>query len=476
MFASAILLCLCVLFILLQLTTRRPKNFPPGPPLVPVLGNLLEMTVGSPLEDFERLRKTYGNVYSLFFGSRPAVIVNGIKAVREALVTNAKDFAGRPQGLLVADLSENEGVILADYGPRWKDHRRFALTNLRNFGMGKSAMEEKIHQEIKFIIDTMDENIGKTMSPESMIYLATSNIVCRVLFNARYNQNDDFINVIIKGYSENAKILNGLSSTVSQSMFLRSQFGHIVLQNLYGAHKKTRVPGQPRDFIDSYLDEMEKDTEKDSTFSEDQMCTFVLDLHFAGTDTTSNTMLTLFLYLTSKPQMQERCQEEIDRVLEGKDQASFEDRHQMHYMQAMIHEVQRVANIVPLNVFHATVVDTELMGYSIPKGTLVIPNMKSVLSEEGQWKYPHEFNPENFLNEQGEFVKPEAFMPFSTGIRMCLGEGLARMELFLIPVMLLRKFKLIWPEDAGEPDYTQIFGGTMSPQPYRIKVQPRSTQ
>lgn len=49
---------------------------------------------------------------------------------------------------------------------------------------------------------------------------------------------------------------------------------------------------------------------------------------------------------------------------------------------------------------------------------MVIQNMKSVLTEEGQWKFPHEFNPENFLNEKGEFVKPEAFMPFSAGLTL----------------------------------------------------------
>lgn len=46
---------------------------------------------------------------------------------------------------------------------------------------------------------------------------------------------------------------------------------------------------------------------------------------------------------------------------------------------------------------------------------MVIPNLSSVMHEEGQWKFPHEFNPENFLNEVGEFVKPEAFLPFSAG-------------------------------------------------------------
>ncbi|MEQ2315760.1 hypothetical protein AMECASPLE_025748 [Ameca splendens] len=203
---------------------------------------------------------------------------------------------------------------------------------------------------------------------------------------------------------------------------------------------------------------------------------YSLDLHFAGTDTTSNTLLTGFLYLMNYPHVQERCQQEIDQVLEGKDLVSYEDRNNMPYVQAVIHEIQRIANTVPLSVFHCTTKDTELMGYSIPKGTMIIQNLNSVLREEGQWKFPHEFNPENFLNEQGEFVKQEAFMPFSAGPRMCLGEGLARMELFLMMVTLLRKFKFIWPEDAGKPDFTPVYGVTLTPKPYHMKVQLRSKQ
>ncbi|XP_070828228.1 cytochrome P450 2J6-like [Chaetodon trifascialis] len=489
MFASIILLWLCVFYVILQFISRRPKNFPPGPPALPILGNILHLSLENPLKDFEKLRKSYGNVYSLFLGSKPAVVINGVKAMKEALMNNANEFAGRPQDIFVSDATQRKGVILADYGSSWKEHRRFALMTLRDFGLGKNSMEERIHGEIQYIIKTLEKSIGKTLSPQVMFHNAASNIICQVLFGRRYEYDDNFIKVIVQCFTENSKIANGPWAMIYDSFpmirklplpfnkaFKNIETCQKIAKGLLTEHKKTRVSGEPRDFVDSYLDEMEKRGDDGSSFSEDQLSMYALDLHFAGTDTTSNTLLTGFLYLATYPHIQERCQQEIDKVLEGKDQATFNDRHHMPYVQAMIHEVQRIANTVPLSVPHSTTTDTELMGYSIPRGTLIIPNLTSLLNEEGQWKYPHEFNPENFLNDQGEFVKPEAFMPFSAGPRMCLGEGLARMELFLIMVTLLRKFKFIWPEGAGEPDYTPVYGVTLTPKPYHMKIQLRAAQ
>ncbi|XP_023146683.2 cytochrome P450 2F2-like [Amphiprion ocellaris] len=485
MFLSLVLLGLCIFFSILQLRPRRPKNFPPGPPVLPILGNILHLNLKNPLEDLEKLRKSYGNVYSLFLGRKPTVVINGMKVMKEAMVIKAAEFAGRPQDLLAHDTTQRNGFIFSDYGSSWREHRRFSLMTMRNFGLGKKSMEERIHDETQYIITTLDKNIGKTLTPQVMFHNVASNIMCQVVFGTRYEYDDEFIATIVQSATDITKIANGpwamlyssfplirkLPLPFNKAFKAMKHSSDLVLRSL-NEHKKTRVPGEPRDFLDCYLDELEKKAE-DSSFSEDKLIFTAIDLQFAGTDTTSNTLLTAFLYLMNHPHIQERCQQEIDRVLEGKDQACFDDRHQMPYMQAVIHESQRIANTVPLSIFHCTTKDTELAGYSIPKGTRIIQNMISVLNEEGQWKYPHEFNPENFLNDQGEFVKPDAFIPFSAGPRMCLGEGLARMELFLIMVTLLRKFKFIWPEDAGKPDFTPVFGLTTTPRPYPMKVQHR---
>ncbi|XP_029952741.1 cytochrome P450 2F2-like [Salarias fasciatus] len=485
MFFSVILILVCLFFLVLK--TQRPRNFPPGPFALPILGNLLNLNLENPLKDFERLRRTYGNVYTLFIGRNPTVVISGLKVMKEAMVTKGVEFAGRPQDLFINAITMNKGVILADYGLNWKEHRRFALMTLRNFGMGRTSMEDRIHGEIQYLIKTLEGNVGKTMSPKRMFHNAASNIICQVLFGTRYEYDDDFMKEILQLFCENAKFINGPWSMLYDSFpFIRNlplpfnkglrntERIQTLLGGLVAEHKKTRVPGEPRDFVDCYLDEMDKRVDE-SFFCDEELTMIAQDLYVAGTDTTSNTLLSGFLHLTNNPHIQERFQREIDQVLEGKAQATFEDRHKMPYVQAVIHEIQRMSNTVPLSVFHCSTKNTELMGYSLPKGTTIIQNLTSVLNEEGQWKFPHEFNPENFLNDKGEFFKPEAFMPFSAGPRMCLGEGLARMELFLILVTLLRKFKFIWPEDAGEPDFTPAFGITLTPRPYRMKVELRST-
>ncbi|MCJ8734451.1 hypothetical protein PDJAM_G00235500 [Pangasius djambal] len=484
MLGSWILVVFCVCLFVLFIRIQRPKNFPPGPQPIPIFGNLFHINIKNPLKDFGKLAEQYGNIYSLYIGTKPVVVLNGLKAIREALVTKSADFSGRPHGL-IKDVTEGKGVIMADYGLQWKEHRRFALMTLRNFGLGKQSMENRILGEIEHLIAKLEKNAGSYMYPQTLFHDAASNIIYLVLFGTRFDYGDEILKMYVRLFTENVKLANGAWAMIydalpvvrSLPLPFKKAFDNyrtlkVMTVNMIKKHKTTRVPGKPRDFVDCYLDELDK-RDNDSTFSEEQLVVYIMNLHVAGTETTSNTLLTAILYLMVHPDIQKRCQQEIDEVMESKSQISFEDRHNMPYIQAMIHECQRIANTVPLSVFHCTTKDTELMNYTIPKGTMIIPNLSSVLSEESQWKFPHDFNPSNFLNDQGQFEKPDAFIPFSSGPRICLGEGLARMELFLFLVTLLHRFQFVWPEDAGEPDFSPVFGLTLTPKPYKMLVRQR---
>lgn len=153
-------------------------------------------------------------------------------------------------------------------------------------------------------------------------------------------------------------------------------------------------------------------------------------------------------------------------------QPSMADKPNMPYTEAVIHEIQRAGNIVPLGFPKKASKDTTLGGYFIPKGTTVTTNLSSVLNDKTEWKTPDTFYPEHFLDDQGQFRKREAFLPFSAGRRVCVGESLARMELFLFFSSLLQKFTFT-PGPGQELTLEGQMGFTYAPSPYRMCVNPR---
>nr|XP_020831684.1 cytochrome P450 2C31-like [Phascolarctos cinereus] len=228
---------------------------------------------------------------------------------------------------------------------------------------------------------------------------------------------------------------------------------HFILERVK-EHQKMLDPNNPQVYIDCYLSKMQQEKENPhSEFDLENLITPAVDLFAAGTETTSSTLRYGLLLILKHPEIRAKIHEEIDHVIGHIRVPSITDRQDMPYMDAMVHEVQRFSDLLPLNLHHAVNQDVKFKNYVLPKGTTILPVLSSVLYDSKEFLNPDQFDPQHFLDKNGKFKKSDYFMPFSIGKRSCLGEGLARMELFLFLTTILQNFTL---KPVGDPNAISI--------------------
>lgn len=474
------------LFFAYFLKTRRPKNYPPGPWRLPFLGNLFTLDMEKSHLQLQQFVKKYGNLFCLDLAGKSIVIVTGLPLIKEVLVHMDQNFINRPVPPIRERSFKKNGLIMSS-GQLWKEQRRFALMTLRNFGLGKKSLEERIQEEARHLTEAMEKEGGQPFDAHFKINNAVSNIICSITFGERFEYHDGQFQELLKLFDEvmylEASMLCQLYNIfpwimkflpgAHQTLFSNWKKLELFVSRMLENHKKDWNPAETRDFIDAYLKEMSKyPGSATSSFNEENLICSTLDLFLAGTETTSTTLRWGLLFMALYPEIQEKVHAEIDSVIGQWQQPSMASRESLPYTNAVIHEVQRMGNILPLNVPREVTVDTTLAGYHLPKGTVVLTNLTALHKDPEEWATPDTFNPEHFL-ENGQFKKKEAFIPFSIGKRACLGEQLAKSELFIFFTSLMQKFTFKPPSDE-KLTLNFRMGITLSPVKHRICAIPRA--
>ncbi|KAK6170952.1 hypothetical protein SNE40_019230 [Patella caerulea] len=469
---------------------RKPHGIPPGPRFtLPIVGDLLFLEKESQPVMLRNMRDKYGDIFSIYMGSSLFIVLNGYDVIKEALVKYGHIFSDKPHMFMYDLISDKKGIVFTS-GQLWKEQRKFALETLREFGFGKTILEDKVHEEIGYYIEVVDTHNGRPFDMCRLTQAAASNIISSLVYGNRF----DYDNLVFKEYLNGVdEMFEDLGSTAVLNFLpvLRFMPGDLfkykrTLKNLWGVentiikpsiqeHLENYDENNTNDYISSYIKEMKRVQKEGQTsyINEDNLVKSIGDLFVAGTETTSTAILWTILYLLHHPNIQDRCYKEIQDVVGSGRLPSMKDKTSMPYNEAVLLEVLRKANVVTIGTPHSLNQDTVFRGYNIPKHAIILPNLDSVLADNKIWGDADVFRPERFLDNDGKVTKPDEFIPFSLGRRICLGESLAKMELFLFMTTMIQRFEFKPVDPDNLPKLEGVIGITNSPCKYEVRAVPR---
>lgn len=346
-------------------------------------------------------------------------------------------------------------------------------------------MESYINEECKALINLRLGDVCQPVVVNRMFHITIVNILWRLVAGKRFDLEDQRLKKLCRHITELFKAVDMSGGVLNFMPFLRYVFPdaigytklklihcslHEFLEETINEHKSSLDVQNPRDVIDALLIDMMEN--KDQTLTIEELQVVCLDLLEAGMETVSNTAVFMLLYISRDEFIQKKIHEEIDEIVGTNRSPSLSDKTRMLYTEAVILESLRMSSVAAMGIPHMALADAHLGGYRIPKGSFILLSMYD-LHHGSHWKDPFVFRPERFLTKDGNLIQDEWLMPFGIGRRRCIGEGLARAELFLLLTHLLQTFHLKLPDSEPLPSIEPIDGLSLSAKDFKLIFVPR---
>jgi cytochrome P450 len=465
---------------------KRAGPLPPGPPGLPLLGNLLDMPKEKEWLTFAKWGEQYGKLASLTVFGQNLIILNSASIAREMLDKNSAIYSDRPMVPMGGELCGwKNTLVLVPYGERFRSYRKLAHQLFGNAATMKSfhpVEELETHRFLKRLLSRpaeFSDHIRKTAGA----------IILRISHGYEVNEGTDpFVTLADKATEQFA-----LSTTPGFLVNLVPSLRHIPDWFPGASFKKTakewsatlnQMVDQPYNFVKKQIAAGSAEPSYVSKLVEGKVLSpeqeFEIkwssaSLYSGGADTTVSAIYSFFKAMALNPEVQAKAQAEIDAVVGNDRLPNFEDRDLLPYVHALTLEAMRWHSVVPTSVPHRVTEDNIFQGYFIPKGSLVLANLWQMNHDPEIYSDPMSFKPERFLGSAPDLDPRDVCFGF--GRRICPGRVLADASIFISCAMALAVFNISKYSEDGkvvEPDTDQSTGTISHPSTFRCTISPRS--
>ncbi|KAH9986094.1 cytochrome P450 [Russula compacta] len=491
--AINVALAVLALWLLKKVTEKKPLGRKiPGPKGWPLIGNILDVPNEVEYKVFSLWKQKYGDLIQLTVFGQPTIIINSPQLATEILSKKSAIYSSRPHLTMACDLvGWRDILVLLKYTDKFKSCRRMfqAVIGTRvAVDKFRDTLEEESALLLRRLLDDPQNFVGP-------IRKAVGVTILRISHGYKpKTENDSLVRIADEATDQLNVLLSPGLFLVDFLPFLRH------LPEWFpggGFHKIARewrhtlvdMTDKSYEFV---LDQMAKGTavsnfvtnlldgRKVSPEEEDEIKWAASSLYSGGADTPVSAMSSFLLAMTMYPEVQKKCQAELDSVVGNDRLPTFSDRDSLPYLATMLREVIRWGPTTPLGAPHCVEQDDVHNGYFIPKGSIIMPNIWHFMHDPEVYKDPMTFNPDRLVAQPGKPAEPDPFeVAFGYGRRACPGAQLAQSMMFIFAATVLSVFNIEKVTINGvvqEPKNDFSSGVLVRPKPFQSMLKPRSAK
>ncbi|KAI1824884.1 cytochrome P450 2D18 [Xylaria intraflava] len=466
---DALLVAFAVLVLALWASSgSRSKRLPPGPPTLPLLGNLhLVPSTGLHLK-YTKWAQTYGSIFSLKIGNWPMIVLNTALDAGRVMDKRSLHYSDRPASHVIGDLVfEGNHPMFMDANERWKLRRKLYHQILQESVCNKQHIPLLEAESAQLLRDIALEPNDLMLHPGRF----SNSIMMSMIFGVRtpthnaphYLKLRDLMTTLSglgeMGATPPVDILPMLKylpeklwgNWKTRARLLREKVFKLYSPLVDHVIERRDMGKKLNSFLDGLLEQKD-----DLGFSRDEIDVICGNLLEGGTDTMATLILTLAQAMALHPEIQAEVHAHLDSVIDDGKLPTWADYERLPYITMLVKELHRWRPPAPAGFPHVVDKDDEVDGLRIPKGSAVIINIWGIHHDADRWQNPETFNPHRYKQHtqlasvyanSGDYQNRDHF-GYGIGRRICPGIHLAERALFLAVARIMWAFSFQQKKDA----------------------------
>ncbi|EJF56159.1 cytochrome P450 [Dichomitus squalens] len=453
------------------------NKLPPGPPGLPILGNLFDIPPVEPWHVFYKWARQYGvnsgEVVYLQVLGRPVVLLNSVQACNDLFEGRHAIYSDRPHFPLMDLMGSGWDIPMMTYGQKWRTLRRIFSTKYSVASSLVSFYDEHRRSSVVFlqhVLNSPNEWANHIRLRQGQTIMgATYGIPIESRQDPLIRTADEYMGAVSLALSPAMWLVNPLWMTIPGVRQWRRSAEELRTKPFMMAKEAfNKGIGRPS-YVTSFLQEGHVD--------EQAICDTAAVAYGAGYETSVISADVFFLAMVLYPDVRNRAQEELDRVVGNDRLPDFTDRDRLPYISAIMKEVLRWHPPAPTGVPHLLQEDDVYNGFYLPKGTVVMGNVWGLLHNPEMYPEPERFMPERFIRD-GAFdcsANDPSRFTFGFGRRVCPGRVFSEDSIWLLAARFLSVFDISPADPKALPEVSFTGGAAPRVKPFECIIRPRST-